>query len=162
MLRVISQIHLQRKIRNLWSPVLLWSAASWNGMGSSTQATPLRNVRSRPEAQIPVIHTKCKPPPTGDFTAKGEDNLRVAGLSYVRLAAPVFLLDHLHLVFQAKLELFNAHFFQLFIFREISFFDQGAETLGVLTVFLGQPTKFFVAGKKLFANGVYHPDEPPA
>jgi hypothetical protein len=84
------------------------------------------------------------------------------GLCYVRLAAPEFLFDHLHLVFQAKLELFNAHFFQLFIFRKISFFNQGGETLGVLIVFLGQPTKFFVAGKKLFANGVYHPDEPPA
>jgi hypothetical protein len=78
------------------------------------------------------------------------------------MAAPEFLLDHLHLVFQAELQLFNAHFFQLFFFREIAFFNQGAEALGVLIVFLGQPTKLIVAGKKLFANGVYHPDEPPA
>jgi hypothetical protein len=32
----------------------------------------------------------------------------------------------------------------------------------VLSVLLCQPTKFFVAGKKLFANGIYHSEEPPA
>jgi hypothetical protein len=36
------------------------------------------------------------------------------------------------------------------------------EAVAVLIVFLGQPTKLFVAGKKLFANGIYHPEEPPA
>jgi hypothetical protein len=30
------------------------------------------------------------------------------------------------------------------------------KTLAVLSVFLGQPTKLFVAGEKLFANGIHH------
>jgi hypothetical protein len=32
----------------------------------------------------------------------------------------------------------------------------------VLSVFLSQPTKFLVAGKKLFTNGIDHSEEPPA
>src|SRR5215510_10250517 len=78
------------------------------------------------------------------------------------MSALVFLLDILHLIFDAQLEFLETHFFQLLVFRQISFFDQGVKTLRVLGVFLGQPTKLFVAGKKLFANGIYHPEEPPA
>jgi len=70
--------------------------------------------------------------------------------------APVFLLDHMHLVFETKFYLLDAHFFQLFIFRQVSFLTQGVKPLAVLIVFLGQPTKLFVAGKKLFANGIHH------
>jgi len=83
-------------------------------------------------------------------------------LGHVWRSASEVLLNRLHLVFDAQFELFETDFFQLFVFRQVSFFDERAETLRVLAVFLGQPTKLFVAGKKLFANGIYHPEEPPA
>jgi hypothetical protein len=83
-------------------------------------------------------------------------------LSDLKMRAFEFLLDHLHLVFEAKFEFFQANFFQLLIVTKISFFDQGVEPLGVLGVFMRQPTKLSVAGKELFANGIYHPEEPPA
>jgi hypothetical protein len=80
----------------------------------------------------------------------------------VGLAALEVLLNHLHLVFDPQFELFEPDLFQFLVFRKISFFGERSETLRVLLVFLGQPTKLFVAGKKLFANGLYHPEEPPA
>jgi hypothetical protein len=72
------------------------------------------------------------------------------------------LLNHLHLVFDPQFELFETHFLELFVFREIPFVIEGAKALRVLSVFLCQPTKLFVTGKQLFANGIYHPEEPPA
>jgi hypothetical protein len=78
------------------------------------------------------------------------------------MPAPVALLDHMHSVFDVQFEFLEAHFLDLFVFRKISFFYKGVEALTVLSVFLGQPTKLFVAGKKLFANGIDHPEEPPA
>jgi hypothetical protein len=112
--------------------------------------------------QIAGLAANNKPLPTGDGPAQRERLISDPGLCYLGLTTPVFLLNGLHLVFQAQFELLDANFLQLFIFREVSFFNQGVKTLGILIVFLGQPTKFFVAGKKLFTNGIYHPEEPPA
>jgi hypothetical protein len=108
---------------------------------------------------LPGVTDKTSPPEPLGPQRGGFVDIR---LSYLRMSALIFLFDVLHLVFDAQLELLEADFFHLLVFRQISFFDQGVKTLRVLTVFLGQPTKFLVAGKKLFANGLYHPEEPPA
>src|SRR5262249_47892629 len=81
---------------------------------------------------------------------------------YLRMPGLVALLDQLHLVFDVQLEFLQTYFLKLFVVGKISFLGKGIEPLRILGVFLGQPTKLFVAGKKLFANGVYHPEEPPA
>jgi hypothetical protein len=87
---------------------------------------------------------------------------KVPALRHVRLSALEVLLNHLHLVFDPQFELLETDLFQFLVFREISFSGERTETLRVLGVFLNQPTKFVVAGEKLFANGIDHPEEPPA
>src|SRR5215469_1635742 len=114
-------------------------------------------ISNEPDSRRP----NDKPPRASLLGGIGEVDLDDRS-GYLRAPAFVALLDHLHLVFDAQLEFLQTHFLKLFVVRKISFFCQGIEALRVQRVFLGQPTKLFVAGKKLFANGIYHPEEPPA
>jgi len=74
---------------------------------------------------------------------------------------PVCMFQQLHLVFNAKFKFLQTHLFQFFLFGEISFLDEGIETLRVLRVFLCQPAKFFVAGHKVIFDLSRHPEKPP-
>jgi hypothetical protein len=90
------------------------------------------------------------------------DDGRSATSGYLNAFSPELLLDACHLVFEPQLKFLEADFLYLFIFTQIMFIGERFQALGVLGMFLSQPTKFFVAGKKLFTNGSYHPEEPPA
>jgi hypothetical protein len=114
-----------------------------------------------PAATHTARRANNKPPRASLLGGIGEVDLEDRS-GYLRTPTFVALLDHVHLVFDVQLEFLQTHFLKLFVVCKISFFGQGIEALRVLRVFLGQPTKLFVAGKKLFANGIYHPEEPPA
>src|SRR5574341_195921 len=88
---------------------------------------------------------------------------RRAGKMGVRLGylvrAPVLLLDALHLVLEAQLELLQAHFFQFLIFGQVAFLDQGIEALRVLRVLLNQLAELFMAGQELVPQLRCHPED---
>ena len=70
---------------------------------------------------------------------------------------PVLLLDDLHLVLETQFELLQTDLFQLLVFAQVGFLDQGVEALCVLLVFLRQATKRFVLGNEVILDRC-HPE----
>jgi hypothetical protein len=125
------------------------------GFGSA--AITRKDREQSKAALIAAVMTRILPPRAG---CSQVEDLLFRRLCYVGLT--VILGDQLHLVLDAQFQLFQAHLFHFFVFAQISFSGKRVKALRVLGVFLSQPPKFIVAGKKLFTNGIYHPEEPPA
>jgi len=70
-------------------------------------------------------------------------------LGYVdAVLLPILALNRFHLIFEAEFQLFNPHFFQFFVFAEITFLGECIETLCILRMLLSQPAEFVVTGQE--------------
>jgi hypothetical protein len=78
-------------------------------------------------------------------------------LRYVVAAVPELLLQGLHLVLEAQLELFQTDLFDLLILGEEPLLGEGIEPLGILGMFKNKAPKFFIIGDEHVSNLSCHP-----